>query len=96
MCLLTALLFAFLIASFKYFVSAITANKSRGVTLTPVHGVFHSGAQLGAWHMGNSAGRGDTELSKYATSATCQACAPLVAAPTLSPRSIPHSYLITF
>lgn len=77
MCLLTALLFAFLIASFKYFVSPITANKSPGVTLTPVHGVFHSGGHSGVWHMGDSVGRGDTELSKCATSATRQACAPL-------------------
>lgn len=41
MCLLTALLFVFLITSSKYFVSPFTANKSR-VTLTPVHGVLHS------------------------------------------------------
>lgn len=63
------LLFAFLIASFEYFVSAITTNKSPGVALTPVHGVFNSGGHPGAWHMGVSAGRGDTELSKHAASA---------------------------
>lgn len=69
MCLLTALLFAFLIASFKYFVSTITTNKSPGVTLTPVHSVFNPGGHPGARHVGVSAGRGDTELSKHAASA---------------------------
>lgn len=69
MCLLTMLLFAFLIASFKYFVSTITTSKSPGVAPTLVHGVFSAGGHPGVWHVGVSAGRGDTELSKHAASA---------------------------